>query len=182
MKLITLLITSVFAMTIAGCGNESPDSEPKEQTYTSRVTPVKEFQPTLPTSLVSLAISDAKVSGLCYLDALNSFSLGDKPATIKAGTKISLAGWAVYDVKSATLGSAFAVQLLGKQNSYYSIADSYNRKGLGAVLGNEVLDGGGLKMEDVSINVPAGQYRVLFLTQSGNNLLRCDTGHSLNVE
>lgn len=182
MKLISILIPSIFVMAIAGCGNESPDSEQKDQAYSSRVTPVKEFEPTLPASLASLTIGDAKVSGLCYLDALNSSPLGDKPAAIKTGSKISLAGWAVYDVKPATLGSAFAVQLLGKQNSYYSIADSYNRKGLGAALGNEVLDGGGLKMEDVSLNVPAGEYRVLFLTQSGNNLLRCDTGHSLNVE
>lgn len=179
--LVKYLAVLVSSICFAGCGEKTQNSEPKVRPAISVVSPVKEFQPRLPSNFAHLIIGDAKVSGLCYLDAINSLPLDGTPITIKAGTEISLAGWAVYDVKSAKLGSAFIAQLLGKQSSYYSTAESYHRKNLGAALGNVKLDGGGLKMEGVTLNVPAGEYRVLFLTQSENNLLRCDTGRILNV-
>lgn len=182
-KKIALLIAGVCAVAVIGCGKESPKPMQKAQDTTPTIVPVKNFKPDLPENFRSLSISDAKITGLCYLDAVNSSALGDKQKTIiKAGEKLSLGGWAVYDVNPATLGTAFAVQLFGNQSSYYSMANSYNRKGLGAALGNEKLDDGGLNLDMVSLDIPVGTYKVLFLTQSGNNLLRCDTGHTISVE
>ena len=180
-KNIAALLASVFVIAIVGCDKEPPPEKTSFQNKESVVT-AKAFQPALPVGLANLIVSDAKVTGLCYLDSINASPASDAPTTVKSGATLSLAGWAVYDAKLAQLGSAFAVMLLSKQNSFYLTADSYNRKGLGVALGNEKLDDAGLVSEGILVDVPAGLYRVLFLTQSGNNLLRCDTGRTLNIE
>jgi hypothetical protein len=95
---------------------------------------------------------------------------------------VSLAGWTVADLKAGRLGSGVGIQL-NAATPYFIVGDSYSRPGLGAALkGSTSLDGGGLKLDATPLNVPAGDYRILFLVQSDHDLLRCDTGRSLHVQ
>jgi len=157
-----------------GCGNKESAAPQAAQTPT----PAGNWQTTMPAKFAGLT---AKDGGACFLDAVNGPAAGPGPILIKSLSPMSLAGWAV-DLKAGRLGSALGIQLNGA-TPYYIAADGYPRPGLGAALkSSPSLDGGGLKLDATPLNVPAGDYRVVFLIQSDNDLLRCDTGHTLRVE
>lgn len=135
------------------------------------------FDAKLPASLATLTIKDA---GGCFVDGIDGAPATATPVSAKTGSALTLSGWAAADVKAGTLGSALAVQLHGDKD-FFAAASAERRDGLGTALGNESLDGAGLRLADTALDVPAGKYRVLVLIQSGNDLLRCDTGRSLDV-
>lgn len=167
----------LFTLLLGGCTREQPAASPQAQ---STPAPAQSggWQPVLPANLASLAIKDG---GACYLDALNGAVIENGPIRMKAGTPVSLAGWAAADLKLGTVGSALAVQL-NSAAPYFAAAMAYQRTGLGAALKNQALDAGGFRLDTLPMNVPAGNYRILFLIQSGSDLLRCDTGRDLVVE
>jgi hypothetical protein len=136
------------------------------------------WQGTMPAEFKGLELRDG---GACYLDAVNGAGIEDGPKVVKAGSAVSLAGWAVADVKAGRLGSAIGIQL-NSATPYFIGAETYVRPGLGAALKAPALDGGGVKLDSTPLNVPVGDYRVLFLIQSDRNLLRCDTGRTLRVQ
>jgi hypothetical protein len=122
-----------------------------------------------------------KDGGTCYLDDINDQVNPEGPVLIRSGAPVWMGGWAVADLKAGRLGSGVGVQL-NAPIPYYVVGDSYSRPGLGAALKNPSLDGGGLKLDPTALNVPAGDYRVLFLIQSDHDLLRCDTARTLRVQ
>lgn len=136
------------------------------------------FSQSLPASLVALK---PRGGGACFLDAINFAAIGEKPVVVKAGSEVSMGGWAVAEASPGKLGTSPMVQLRGRQ-TYYVRAEAYVRPGLGRALGNPSLDGGGLKIAGATLTVPADDYRVAFLVQSGAELLICDTGRQLRVE
>lgn len=178
MNIFNLAILGAFVFVVSGCEKEPSVSTTKIETNVPKIVSINEFRPSLPDSLASLTIKDG---GACYLDAVNFAPLGEKPVDLKSGGLVALGGWAVADLKAAKLPTALAVQLNGKQ-PYFASAEAYSRPGLGKALGNDSLDAGGLKIESIALNIPYGQYRVLFLMQSGSDLLRCDTGRTVNIE
>ena len=157
-----------------GCGKEEPAAS--QPSLTPPLT--GNWQATMPAKFAGLSVKDG---GACYLDAVNAGAIGDGPFLIKSGSQLSLAGWAVADLKAGRLGSAVGVQLHAA-TPYFIAAESYVRPGLGAALKSPALEGGGFKLDATPLNVPAGDYRVLFLIQSDHDLLRCDTGRTLRVQ
>jgi hypothetical protein len=132
----------------------------------------------LPARFASLTV---KEGGTCYLDAINSQPPG-QITNAKSGSNTSFVGWAVADVKKGKLGTGLGIQLKGN-TSYSANADSYSRPPLGEALGHpKILDGGGLKVESIGLPVSRGQFQIYFLIQDGKGVLRCDTGHKLNIE
>jgi hypothetical protein len=132
--------------------------------------------------LEKLAGSAVKDGGACYLDAFNGTTIGNGPIVVKSVSPASFAGWAVADLKGGRAGSSVGIQL-NAAKPYFISAVRYKRPGLGAALkGRPSLDDGGLKLDATPLNVPPGDYRVLFLIQSDLNVLRCDTGRTLRVE
>lgn len=171
-----LVTISLVILTIGfsvGCGkDELAGSQPPQTSVLSG-----NWQAVTSGKFAGLTVSDA---GACFLDAVNG-ATGDGPFLVKSGSRVSLAGWAV-DLKAGRLGTNLGIQL-NSASSYFISADSYSRPGLGAALkSSPALDGGGLKLDATPLNVPAGDYRVLFLIQSDAALLRCDTGRTLRVQ
>ena len=136
------------------------------------------FSQALPSGLVALK---PRGGGACFLDAVNFAAIGDRPVGLKAGSEVSMGGWVVAEASPGKLGTSPMVQLRGRQ-TYYVRAEAYARPGLGRALGNPALDGGGLKLAGVVLTIPADDYRVAFLVQSGADLLICDTGRQFRVE
>jgi hypothetical protein len=131
----------------------------------------------MPAKFAGLAAADG---GTCFLDGVNDAVPPTGPILVKSGSPLSLVGWAV-DLKAGRLGSALGIEL-NAATPYFIAADSFTRPGLGTALKNPSLDGGGLKLDATPLNVPAGDYRLLFLIQSNSGLLLCDTGHALRVQ
>ncbi|WP_157447940.1 hypothetical protein [Paraburkholderia ginsengiterrae] len=183
-----------LALLIGGCDNHAPATTANTDSASAAVsvsapvaasaTPVAQaappaaFAPALPISLNTLTLKDA---GGCFLDGANGAGVTSAHVVAKAGGDLSLSGWAAARVKAGKLGSAVAVQLHGDKD-YFAEAKTERREGLGAALGNAALDGAGLNLEKTAMEIPAGQYRVLFLIQSNSDLLRCDTGRTLDVQ
>jgi len=169
-----------FGLSLGGCGKEKSAVSATNQTNLPAVSSSAQLsmQPTLPAELAALNIKDG---GVCYLDAINNVPISEKPFVVKVGSDLALIGWAVADLKEGKLGSSPAIQLKGEKN-FFAAAEMYKRDGLGKALEHPALEGGGFKAEKVILSVPSGQYHLLFLTKSGGDLLRCDTGHTLVVE
>lgn len=166
----------VFVL-LVGCSQPQAPAPAAVQDSSAPATAVG-WEPALPSSLSSLTVKDG---GACFLDAINGAAIPPGPIRLKAGTPVGLAGWAAADLKAGKVGSALAVQL-HSANPYFALAEGYARPGLGAALKNPALDAGGLRLNPLPLNPPAGDYRVLFLMQSGTDLLRCDTGRNIEIQ
>ena len=139
-----------------------------------------------PAKFAGLTVKDG---GACYLDAVDGAGIGTGPIPVKSGTPVSLAGWAVADLKAERSRGAVGIQLNPtalygiRSVPYFVSADTYTRPGLGAALkSSSSLDSSGLKLDAATLSVPGGEYRILFLIQSDHDLLRCDTGRTLHAE
>ena len=173
--LIAILLMMIAVGLSTGCG--------KEETATTQGSATQAALPgnwkaALPANVTGLTVKDG---GACYLDMVNNDAPGNAPILVRSGLPMSLAGWVVADQTAGHTGSALWVQL-NAVAPYFITADGYQRPGLGAALKNPALDAGGLKLDPSALNVPAGAYEVLFLAQSGNELVRCDTHHALRVQ
>jgi hypothetical protein len=175
--LVALSLFLVLAGLCASCGKQEP-AQSSTSAAPSPASPAAWRNTWQPSPPPGLTIKDG---GACFFDALNGAALADGPIRVKSGAPLSLAGWAVADLKAGRLGSAVGIQL-NAPAPYFIAADAYVRPGLGAALKNSSLDGGGLRLNTTPLDVPAGDYRVLFLVQSYGELLRCDTGRVLRVE
>ncbi|MBV9508065.1 MAG: hypothetical protein JO323_23990 [Acidobacteriia bacterium] len=135
------------------------------------------WQQSMPAEFAGLTVKDG---GACYLDVVNGADAANPPR-IRPNSMIALAGWAVADPKAGRSGGGVGIQL-NSSTPFFIVADRYNRPGLGTALkSSSALDGGGIKLDPTQLNLPAGDYRVIFLIQSDRELLRCDTGRSLRV-
>lgn len=173
---IKVAVLLTIGTALAGCGPDAPVSEKKVDTPPLAV---KAFKTALPDNVKSLIIKDG---GACYLDTLNDTPVSDKPATYKSGAVAGFVGWAVADMKSDMPGSAVLVEVVQGVQSYYAEAAFYNRPGLGKAIGNEKLDGGGVLLNGIALPAETGFYKINFLIQSGNDLVRCNTGHKLIID
>lgn len=172
--LIAVLLTIAIGLTTS-CG--------KEETTTTQASPTPaplsgNWQTALPSKFAGLTLKDG---GSCSLDSVNGALAGAAPIPVKSGASVAMVGWAVANMEAGILGTSLGIQLNGA-TPYFVAAESFVRPGLGAALKHPSLDGGGLKLDPSALNVPAGDYRVLFLAQSDNQLFRCDTGRALHVE
>ena len=84
-------------------------------------------------------------------------------------------------MKAGKVGSAVWLELRGNK-SFYSEAAFYQRPGLGKALGTESLDGGGVVLRDVALPSEVGRYEVIYLVQSENNIVRCNTGNTISIK
>lgn len=164
----------VFTL-IAGCSQES-DAPAKKAVVAAPATKI--FQTSAPASFKSLV---AKADGTCYLDAINEVPLVNKSGEFKAGSPVLFAGWAVANMKAVKVGSAVWLELRGDK-SFYSEAAFHQRPGLGKALGAEGLDGGGVVLRDIALPSEVGRYEVIYLVQSGNDLVRCNTGNTISIK
>lgn len=174
-RLITIIIMTMAVGLLTGCG--------KEDTATTQVSAASAVQAgnwttALPPKFAGLALKDG---GNCSLDTVNGALAGTGAIPIKSGASVSMVGWEVANLQADVVGTSFGIQLNGAA-SYSIPADSFVRPGLGAALKKPGLDGGGLKLDSTILNVPAGDYRVLFLARSDDQLLRCDTGRTVHIE
>ncbi|HEY4088568.1 MAG TPA: hypothetical protein VGM43_21710 [Bryobacteraceae bacterium] len=170
---VSLVILGAGALTSCGKQETAPEAAPQAAPIAAN------WKSALPAEFATLTMKDG---GVCYLDALNGSAIADGPVRVKSGSPTAFAGWGVADVKTGRVGTSVGI-VLNSATPYYIAARAYVRAGLGAALkGAHSLDSGGLKLDATPLNVPAGDYRVLFLMQSDHNLLRCDTGHTLQVE
>jgi hypothetical protein len=173
-SIIGVSLTIFGVAVLINCGKqETKLAEPPQA-----VTVAGNWKPALPPEFAAFPMKDG---GACYLDALNGSAIADKRLRIKSDAPTSFAGWAVANMKTGQVGTAVGIAL-HSATPYYIAAQAYVRTGLGAALkGGPSLDNGGLKLDATPLNVPAGDYRVLFLIQSDRELLRCDTGNTLQV-
>ena len=178
--LANIRLTAVWLIVImkglsAGCG--------KEETATPQVSSAPaalpgNWQTALPPKFAGLTLKDG---GSCSLDTVNGALAGPGPIPVKSGASVAMVGWEVANLQAGILGTSVGIQL-NAATPYSIAAETFVRPGLGAALKNPALDGGGLKLDSTALNVPAGDYRVLFLAQSDNQLFRCDTGRTLRIE
>lgn len=173
---VTVMMLTIIGLGLAtGCG--------KEEAAKTQVSPTPaalsgDWQTRLPPQFAGLTLKDG---GNCSLDTVNGALAGAGPISVKSGGSVAMVGWEVADLQAGGLGTSLGVQL-NAATPYFIAAEAFVRPGLGAALKNPALDGGGLKVDPTSLNVPAGDYRVLFLAQSDSQLLRCDTGRTLRVQ
>jgi hypothetical protein len=166
----------VAAGILAGCAKEQKEASQAASEVASAS--AAGWQSALPPALAAFAVKDG---GACYLDAIDGAPIASNPIRIKSGSPVAMAGWAVADLKAGVLGRSVGIQL-NAATSYSIPAASYEREGLGEALKKPSLGGGGLMLNSTPLSIPAGYYRVLFLVQSGSDLLRCDTGRDILVE
>jgi hypothetical protein len=174
LRVVTILLTAITVLFSVGCGK--PDGGATQ--VSAPPTLPGNWVTSLPPQFAGLSLKDG---GSCFLDTVNGVAASSNPIPIKSGAPIAMVGWDVANLEAGTLGTLFGIQL-NAPTPYFIAAEGFVRPGLGAALKNPALDGGGFKLDSTPLNVPAGDYRVLFFTQSGNSLLRCDTGRSLRVE
>jgi hypothetical protein len=172
-RLVTIQLLAIAVFFSVGCGKQ----ESAPQVSAGPALPGN-WQTSMPAKFTGLAPKDG---GACYLDAINGGIVGEVPVSVKSGSSLAMAGWAVADVKAGRIGSALGIQLNGP-TPYFIAAEGYPRPGLSAALKSSSLDGGGLKLDPTPLNVPVGDYRIIFLAQSDNDLLRCDTLRTLHIE
>jgi hypothetical protein len=172
-RFIAIPLTAIAILFSVGCGKQ--ETAPQVS-----ATPALagNWQASLPGKFAALSLKDG---GSCFLDTVNGVAASSSPIGIKSGAPIAMVGWDVPNLEAGTLGTSFGIQL-NAPTPYFIAAEGFVRPGLGAALKNPVLDGGGFKLDSTPLNVPAGDYRVLFLAQSGTDLLRCDTGRTLRIE
>lgn len=170
-RLIAISLMLIVILFAVGCGKQ-------ETERSATPTLAGNWQTSLPAKFAGLSLKDG---GSCFLDTVNGVAAGPGPIAIKSGAPIAMVGWDVPNLEAGTLGISFGIQL-NAPTPYFSGAEGFVRPGLGAALKNPALDGGGFKLDSTPLNVPAGDYRVLFFAQSRSDLLRCDTGRTLRVE
>lgn len=172
-RFIAISLTAIAILFSIGCGKQE-NASPVSATPAS----AGSWQTSLPGKFAGFSLKDG---GSCFLDTVNGAAAGSSPIAIKSGAPIAMVGWDVANLETGTLGTSFGIQL-NAATPYFIAAEGFVRPGLGVALKNPALDGAGFKLDSTTLNVPAGDYRILFFAQSGIDLLRCDTGRTLRIE